>query len=187
MLPWGHAAVGYLLYSLALGYGDRQPPDGWAVLALGFGTQFPDLVDKPLAWTFAVLPAGRSLAHSTLTLGVVGLVVLSVAHRRGAVVPAVAFLTGYASHLVTDAVAPVVYGDLGALNFLLYPLVPVRTPEHDYDLLIFFLTLELTPLLSLGAALTGVALWQWHRDGTPGFAELVWTVDRLSRGTSGRR
>lgn len=58
MWPWGHAAIGYLLFSMdtRLRYGRR--PGGPATILLFFGTQFPDLVDKPLAWTLPLLPSG---------------------------------------------------------------------------------------------------------------------------------
>lgn len=172
MLPWGHAAVGYLVYSLAARYRGALPLDGWAVVALGFGTQFPDLVDKPLAWTWGLLVAGRSLGHSVLTLGLVSGVVLTVARRRGWETLARAFLLGYASHLVADAFAPVARGDYQALRYALYPVVPVATPEHDYGFLEFFLGLRLTPTVTLGLVLTALALLQWYRDGLPGLAEL---------------
>ena len=66
--PLGHAAFGYVLYSLYTRLHLNHPPQGLAALALAFGTQFPDLIDKPLTWTFAVLPYGRSFAHSLFTL-----------------------------------------------------------------------------------------------------------------------
>lgn len=172
MLPWGHAAVGYLIYSLAARLENRHPPDGWAVVALGFGTQFPDLVDKPLAWSFGILVAGRSLAHSVLTLTAVAVVLLYVARRRGHETVARAFLVGYATHLATDAVDPLWYGNYDALRYLLYPLVAVPTPERDYGIVEFFLNLKLTPLVSVGLVLAGLALGQWVRDGLPGLAEL---------------
>jgi len=87
MWPWGHAAVGYLAYSLGYRASDRRLT-GAAVIALGVGTQFPDLIDKPLGWTFGVLPGGRTLAHSLLTVAVVAVVlaiplgVVSARRRR---------------------------------------------------------------------------------------------------------
>jgi hypothetical protein len=179
MLPWGHAAVGYLLYSFVARLRDRFPLDGWAVVALGLGTQFPDLVDKPLAWSFAVLPTGRSLMHSALTMTLVGAVLLYVAHRRNRETVAWAFLAGYASHLVADAVAPLSRGDVHEIHYVVYPLLPLPEPEHDYSFIDFFLTLELTPLTTLGLVLTGVALVQWHRDGHPGLAVLRGVTGRL--------
>lgn len=85
MWPWGHAAVGYLLYRV-LGRtsgrtGGDGPPSGPAVVALGVGTQFPDLVDKPLSWSFDLLPAGRTLAHSAL-IGAVFVAGLTVVATR---------------------------------------------------------------------------------------------------------
>ena len=66
MWPWGHAAAGYLLYTLWARRRFHRPPAGAATLALAVGTQFPDLVDKPLAWTFGISPSGRAGAHSLL-------------------------------------------------------------------------------------------------------------------------
>ena len=60
MLPWGHLAVGYLAYSLAVRVRSGGPPAGLAVAALAVGTQFPDLIDKPLVSWVSVLPSGRS-------------------------------------------------------------------------------------------------------------------------------
>ena len=52
VLPWGHLAIGYLCLSLAIRARWRVPPQGPAVIAVAIGTQLPDLIDKPLAWTF---------------------------------------------------------------------------------------------------------------------------------------
>src|SRR6056297_3615611 len=98
MWPWGHAVVGYLAYSGTTHVGWKRPPSHAATVALLFGTQFPDLVDKPLAWSLGVLPSGRSLAHSTLTAVLLVCVLYVVFARRRAVVGA--FALGYASHLL---------------------------------------------------------------------------------------
>ncbi|PSQ17916.1 hypothetical protein BRC99_00275 [Halobacteriales archaeon QS_7_69_60] len=66
MLPWGHLAVGYLAYSLAVRGRTGGPPAGLATAALAVGTQFPDLIDKPLVAWVSLLPSGRSLGHSLL-------------------------------------------------------------------------------------------------------------------------
>ena len=63
MWPWDHLAFGYVWYTLASRGWDGRPPSNAAAIALAVGTQFPDLVDKPLAWWLDVLPAGRSLGH----------------------------------------------------------------------------------------------------------------------------
>jgi hypothetical protein len=68
MWPWGHLALGYLLYSPFARARFGRPPTDRATLLLAFGTQLPDLVDKPLAWRLDVLPAGRTLGHSLLSV-----------------------------------------------------------------------------------------------------------------------
>lgn len=200
MLPWGHAAVGYLLYTGWLRWRRGSLPTGPAVLALGLGTQTPDLIDKPLAWTFAVLPTGRSLGHSVLTLGVLALILVVLARRYdrvtsprtarvtdGAGAPpwalsiVLAFLGGYGSHLGADTVAGLATGEL-EWAYLFYPVVSVGAPEHGYSFLEFFLSLTLTPTILVELGLTAVAIVVWLRDGRPGLATL-WarTGGRLSR------
>ncbi|EMA36759.1 metal-dependent hydrolase [Halococcus hamelinensis] len=172
MWPWGHLAVGYLVYTgLARRRTDR-PPTGEAALAAVFGTQFPDLVDKPLAWSFGVLPSGRSLAHSSLTALVVCGLVWLVARRRDRSRLAVAFAVGYATHLATDAIAPLLAGDLRDLAYLGWPLLPLPTPEPGIGFLERFATMELTAYAWFQFALVVLALAVWVRDGRPGLGTL---------------
>jgi len=81
MWPWGHLAVGYLLWSVLVRDRRFRPPTGAETLLLAVGTQFPDAVDKPLAWSLGVLPNGRSLAHSVF------LATALCRRRRGALSP----------------------------------------------------------------------------------------------------
>ncbi|MDS0280774.1 metal-dependent hydrolase [Haloarcula onubensis] len=80
----------------------RRLPRGHTLLLVLVATQLPDLVDKPLAWTFGVLPSGRMFAHSL----VISVPVLSVgcvlAVRRGWGRPAVVFTLAYLSHIAGD-------------------------------------------------------------------------------------
>ena len=48
MWPWEHLAIGYLAYSLLGRLAWRRPPTVGTAITVAFGTQFPDLVDKPL-------------------------------------------------------------------------------------------------------------------------------------------
>jgi hypothetical protein len=84
MWPWAHAALGYLAYTLYLRGRFNARPVGLPVVALGFGTQAPDLIDKTLAWYVGVLPYGRSLAHSLLAGSPIMLAVVAVFRARGA-------------------------------------------------------------------------------------------------------
>jgi len=123
MWPWEHAAVGYIVYSLLSRSTTRTPPGDATALAVVFGTQFPDLVDKPLAWWLAVLPAGRSLAHSALVAFPLVTAALLFAAVLGRTELGVAFGIGYLTHLPADVLYPALVGEGPDFAFLLYPLV----------------------------------------------------------------
>lgn len=142
VLPLGHLAFAYLWYAGYAAVGTHRLPARAALLPLAFGSQFPDLVDKPLAY-LEVLTYGRSLAHSLFTFVIVSLAVWSLAQRlhgrwrdrslpdRIRVVTPVAFSVGYLSHVLGDSYRFLVAGDFWAARFLLYPLFPV--PESPAD------------------------------------------------------
>lgn len=177
MWPWGHLAVGYLVYTGIVRWRDNHPPSGATTLAALFGTQLPDLVDKPLAWVFGILTNGRSLAHSALTMCVVCGLVWVVARRRGRTRLAVAFAVGYASHLATDALAPLLAGDYHDLAYLVWPLLPLPTPEPGIGFVERFATMQFTPYVWFQFVLVVLALAVWVRDGRPGLATLRnWVV-----------
>lgn len=171
MWPWGHLAVGYLAYSALIRRRTGQPPRATGALALAVGTQFPDLVDKPLAWTLGVLPSGRSFAHSAFVAGVVLLAVWWLARRRGDSTVAFAFGLGYVSHLLADAIRPLWIREYADLAYLAWPLLPVAD-AHAPGILWYFTTMEWTPFVRLQFALTVLAAVVWVRDGTPGWGPL---------------
>ena len=183
MWPWEHLAFGYLLWSGYVHLRRRRGARPDEALAVAVGSQFPDLIDKPLAWTFAVLPSGISLAHSlTLALpaAAVALVLGRRTDRRGA---AAAFVVAYASHLLGDAIYPFVWGHSFSLSFLLWPLVPASSPTVNGFLSNFLYYLDsfaaslASPMgvvyLAIEAALLGAALVLWVSDGTPGPRSLL--------------
>ena len=142
MLPLGHLTFAYLWYALYAASSTHRLPARLALLPLAFGSQFPDLIDKPLAY-IGVLTYGRSLAHSLFTFALCSLAVWWItirlrgrwsaemlAERLRIVTPA-AFAIGYASHLLGDTYRFLLTGDLWAARFLLYPLFPV--PESPSD------------------------------------------------------
>lgn len=130
MWPWEHLTFGYLLYSGYTRFVHRRRPTDDEAVVLATGTQFPDLVDKPLAWAFGILPSGLSLAHSVLFFVplCVFLALLGRRYPTGG-----AFCLGYGSHLMGDLLYPLATG--GRLNpaFLLWPLVS-RTPSDTRGL-----------------------------------------------------
>jgi membrane-bound metal-dependent hydrolase YbcI (DUF457 family) len=161
MLPHGHLAVGYLVYT-ACTRGGAQTSDQTDLLVLLIATQMPDLIDKPLVLAFSsVFPGGRTVGHSMLVAVPVVLVVgrlitRQTDHRR----PALAFAVGYLTHPLGDA-APLMLqgslvGDLREVSFLWWP----------FNL----------PVAAIVAALTEVPIF-----GTIVGAKAAWTAATLPR------
>lgn len=177
MLPWGHAAVGYLCYSFLIRVRDRRPPAGPAVIALAVGTQLPDLIDKPLAWSLGVLPSGRSLGHSLLFAAALGVVVWLVARRYDRQREGNALLLGHLSHVIVDATPALISGNWEEAGVLLWPITPAYQypDEMDRSIIGFFLELDVTALPLPGVILSVLAIGVWVFDGRPG-------VDTLRNG-----
>lgn len=179
MLPWGHAAVGYLCYTLIVRFRQRSVPVGTAVLALGLGTQIPDLIDKPLAWTFGFLPSGRSLGHSLLFVLALGAGIWLLARRYDRRPEAGAFIFGHLTHIGADLTPAVLVKDWAPLGALLWPLTPAyQYPgELDRSIIKFFLQLQLAELPLIGTSLTAIALGVWVYDGAPGLTTITEIVN----------
>lgn len=179
MWPWGHLAVGYLIYVVWAQHRQDSIQRPLAILALVIGTQFPDAVDKPLAWTVTVLPSGRSFAHSLLTAGVIIAVLYRISqhfNRRDAVL---AFSIGYVSHILSDlgpeVVGGLLLGDFDQLQwmtYLVWPLLPVPPYPSDDSFLAHFAAFSVDPYVTaqLGLFATAVAVWVWS--GAPGGTEI---------------
>lgn len=142
MLPLGHLAFAYLLY-VPIAYARRHPlPAAWALLPLAFGSQFPDLVDKPLAY-LEILTYGRSLAHSLAAFFLLSGLVWWLVRRQSPwwqqaawrrhlrPVTPLAFAVGYAAHILGDALDAILAGTLVDARWVLWPLFTV--PESPTD------------------------------------------------------
>ncbi|WP_338729894.1 metal-dependent hydrolase [Haladaptatus sp. DJG-WS-42] len=173
MWPWGHVAVGYLLYSLY--HRSRVAAiSGVGVFFVALGTQFPDLIDKPLGWNLGILPSGRSLAHSLITAVVIIAIAVAVARRFSREEVGWAFGLGYLSHLATDGLYPVLEGKVIFLSYLGWPLLPIPPYEHEsVSILAHFLSMEWSAYFALELVLTALALALWLVDGRPGFGLLT--------------
>lgn len=175
MWPWGHLGAAYLAYFTytRIDATDRQTV--LTLLALAVGSQFPDLVDKPLAWTVSVLPSGRSLAHSLVTL----VLLVAILYRVGAWYQRTdlvrAFGVGAFAHSLTDvspsALAAVLGGDLSQLQwfrFLVWPFRPPPPYSGDTSFAAQFATFQFEPYVQFQFALLGLAVVVWIADGAPG-------------------
>ena len=178
MWPWEHLAVGYVVFSLWCRAGGHERPRVADIGAVVLGSQFPDLVDKPLGWGTTVLPSGTSLAHSLLVAVPVAVAVVAVGRRIGRSTPAVAFALAYLAHLPADVVYPMLLGGGPKVGFLLWPLVPADpTPPTAVvgrvgELFAEFLSVLGTPagyaFLVVEITLLGTAVLLWRADGRPG-------------------
>lgn len=175
MWPWGHLAVGYVCFVVLCRQTELEQ-SAPTLLLLAVGTQFPDLVDKPLAWTIGVLPSGRSLAHSLLVIGLLlGILRRLVPDDDRALVTA--FGIGAISHALSDLGPDVVIGLLqGNLNqlqwttFLVWPLLPSPPYPHDDSFIQHFAAFALDPYVLFQVGLVGVAVGIWVGSGMPGYA-----------------
>lgn len=128
----------------------RHFPNGDPILVVVFAALLPDLIDKPLAWTFAFTPSGRLIAHSLVVAipAVVGIVL--AANRLGYSTYGNLFAFGYLSHIVLDSY-PVLYLGTDYYFFpnMLWPFVPPN-PDFNTTFTSHLLPLDPTTLLVLG-------------------------------------
>lgn len=184
MWPWGHLAVGYLCY-VAWARHRRVPQQPLAVVAVAVGSQFPDLVDKPLAWTVAVLPSGRSLAHSLFTAAIVLALVARLGRRYGRRAVSTAFAIGYLTHTLGDLGPRVIGGLLVAdatqlrwTTYLVWPLLPAPPYPNDSSLVEHLLAFSLDPFVAAQFGLFGLACVVWVWTGAPGYREALALLKR---------
>lgn len=190
MWPWEHLALAYLFGSAFHRVATGRGPTTAAVAAIAIASQLPDLIDKPLAWTFGVLPSGLSLGHSLLFAIPLSALVILLARARGRTPLGIAFALAYGSHLLGDATYSLLTSGELATGFLLWPLIPA-SPEAGIGLLsqtgVFldsFVEFLGTPrgrlYLLFEATLLGGATLLWHLDTRPG---LSWFRRRLRLST----
>jgi len=184
MWPWEHVAVGYIAYSLLhRGYTDR-PPRAGAVLAVAFGSLFPDLVDKPLGWAFGVLPS-ISVGHSVFLAVPLGTLIVVVTGHSGRADVGVAFLVGHLLHIPGDIVYPLVLGGSSAPERFLWPLYSGTVADAGFmskvvlyltDFMVFLGTPRGRLYLACELVLVGTAITLWVADRLPVASDVLrWT------------
>ena len=169
MWPWGHLGVAYFIYTAYTHRRFDRPPLALPTIALAVGSQFPDLLDKPLAWTFGVLPGGRTLGHSLFFAALLIPAVYAVALRLDRLEEGTAFVIGHLSHLLADIPPSVLTGELSGTEFLLWPLLePPQETAVDgiFDAILTYYTMGPYEWFQLALFVVGALVW--YRDGAPG-------------------
>lgn len=190
MWPWDHLAFGYLLYLILGAPNPRSQRDDLTFIVLAIGTQLPDLIDKPLAWSVGLLPSGLSLGHSVAFLAILTPLAVSVSNRYGRPGLASALVTGVASHLIGDVLFALLIGSPRPYQFLFWPVIPTA-PEPSVGFgpaigevwskyIRFISTSRGAVYLFLNLTFNVTVLAVWIVDGTPGMkAVRGWASERV--------
>lgn len=130
MRPLEHFIVAALPVTAGVLLITRQRPSSTIIGATFVGSQFPDLIDKPLAFYTGLIPTGRVFMHSLPIaipfLCVVGAYGWQTNHRA----PALAFVFAHLSHIIADTYQTVLNTPLTPSPDLFWPLTaPVVRPE----------------------------------------------------------
>lgn len=195
MMPWEHAIVGYIMYSLFIHLLYHDSPTGIETLVVVFASLLPDLLDKPLAWQFGIFAdsGGYALFHSVFFAVPLAIAVLLLTYYRGRPRIGWAFGIGNVFHLPADAiprnVERIKEGQLD-LEKVLWPVQTYggESPESFvagsmHYFLVFAEQLqgaEPTPFLQAILGLTVSASLLWVYDGMPVVREIFNRIRRTS-------
>jgi len=130
MFPVEHFLVALFPVSMYALVCDRRLP-GVRLATIAFiGSQLPDLVDKPLAYQFGLIPSGRVFMHS-LPIALpflLGTMIYGWKTERNRL--SVGFSFAYLSHLVADNYRPLFGPNPRIRSDLLWPFAdPVSRPD----------------------------------------------------------
>lgn len=189
MFPWEHAVVGYIAYSLFSHLVFRASPSARESFLVVFGSVFPDLIDKPLAWQFGVFDGGYAIAHSIFFAVPISILVGVLARRYGVGRAGLAFVIGYLLHLPGDLISPYAEDGELAVDKLLWPIEQAGGTysggllggfmENFLPYLSQILSLELSIYSFFKLGLMGCAFLLWVYDGMPVLREAVAELRRV--------
>lgn len=143
MFPHEHLLVALLPIVVYVGVRDRQLPTRGVVFATVVGSQFPDLIDKPLAHQFGILPSGRVFMHSLPFAIPIAVCILAYGWQTNRPRVAGAFVVAYVLHLVGDT----------------YQIL--RTRQIPADLLWPFVAAQSRPKVPFWAGVGGINVRLW--------------------------
>ncbi|MFD1570475.1 metal-dependent hydrolase [Halorubrum laminariae] len=109
---------------------DRRLPTGRLLAVVFVGSQLPDLIDKPLAHQFGLLPSGRVFVHSLPVAIPIVCLAGWYAWRTDRLRTGSAFAFAYLSHLVADNRRALSPPNPTLSDDMLWPLRPA-TPRPD--------------------------------------------------------
>lgn len=183
MMPWEHAIVGYITYSLFVHAVYREAPTAAGTLIVVFASVLPDLVDKPLGWEFGVFQTGYAIGHSIFVAVPLAILVGVLAYTLGASKLGWAFGIGYLVHLPADVVLMSLW--LGHFPFsrILWPIRTAGPPPGEglQDGIIVavgkyiqvFTETPQSPYAMFVMGLTVFVVVLWVADGMPVARELI--------------
>lgn len=192
MWPWGHLAFGYLLYSVAWRATFRDAPTAGPTLVLAFATQLPDLVDKPLSWTFGVFETGYGAGHSVFVAVPVVAAAAVLAHRTDRERYGLAFCVGYLAHLAGDVLLESALAREPSFDLVLWPVAEFsgyavdrgfvgRFSEYLVSFASDVASGDATFYLALYAVLFTAVFALWLSDGVPVAREATrWLTERAA-------
>lgn len=122
MMPWEHAIIGYIGFSVAVRIGSQSPPTGAETASIVFASVLPDLIDKPLAWGFNLFSSGHAIGHSVFFALPLVAVAILLARRFDSPRTGVAFGAGYLFHLLADVVPQSIRSGELLIDRVLWPL-----------------------------------------------------------------
>lgn len=133
MLPPEHFLVAFIPLLVYVLVRDKQLPSLRFVAVVFLGTQFPDLIDKPLAHQFGVLPSGRVFMHSLPTAIPVLLIIGLYGWKTNRLRLSSAFIFSHLSHLLADNYRLLIQSKPQIPADLLWPLTqPIARPVAPY-------------------------------------------------------
>ncbi|WP_193310595.1 metal-dependent hydrolase [Halorubrum halophilum] len=131
MFPHEHLLASLLPIVLYVVLRERQLPTQGVVFATVIGSQFPDLIDKPLAHQFGVIPSGRVFMHSLPFVIPIAVCVIAYGWQTDRPRVAGAFVVAYLLHLLGDTYQVLRTGQIPA--DLLWPFVAAQArPEVPF-------------------------------------------------------
>jgi len=133
MFPLQHFLFAFLPACAYVLTRDRERPSAQLVGIVAFGSQFPDLIDKPLFHEVVVLPSGRVGTHSLPIAIPIALAVMWYALETDRPRAGAAFVFAYATRIVGDVYRVLLLPGRGIPSDLFWPFLdPVQRSVIPY-------------------------------------------------------